>query len=235
MRAPARYAVTRCPRCGYLGQSTSYFSRPSHVGLLVGVSLFTYGLGGLAYWFARRYHGICPSCGLVWGTRAATEREGRPPGADPDTHAGPPSQVLPSQGLKRRVVGAGGLLLGAFLVMISIVEAEPAAAAVGLTFAATGSTLFFWGRRALMERRDAILIGLQSRVLELASARGGTLTVTEVAAALELTMSAADRVLTSMDDGFRVRSDVTDEGLIVYEFPEVRHRGSLSGGSGAAG
>ena len=30
-----------------------------------------------------------------------------------------------------------------------------------------------------------------------------------------------------MDDGFRVRSDITSEGVIVYEFPEVRYRAEL--------
>jgi hypothetical protein len=27
-----------------------------------------------------------------------------------------------------------------------------------------------------------------------------------------------------MDDGFRVRSEVTDDGIVLYEFPEVQHR-----------
>lgn len=40
-------------------------------------------------------------------------------------------------------------------------------------------------------------------------------------------MPATERVLTGIDDGFRVRSDVTDEGILLFEFPEVRHRQRL--------
>ncbi len=36
--------------------------------------------------------------------------------------------------------------------------------------------------------------------------------------------------LIQMDDGFRVRSDITREGVIVYEFPEVQHRQRLGAG-----
>jgi hypothetical protein len=61
-------------------------------------------------------------------------------------------------------------------------------------------------------------------VLQLATRRGGTLTVTEVAAELDLSLSAAERILTEMDDGFRVLSEVSDEGLLLYQFPEVKLR-----------
>ena len=76
----------------------------------------------------------------------------------------------------------------------------------------------------------AILQGLQREVLRLATARGGTLTVTEVAAELNLSLPAAEKVLTAMDDGFRVRSEISNEGVIYYEFPEVLHRKELEPG-----
>ena len=63
-------------------------------------------------------------------------------------------------------------------------------------------------------------------MLKLASHRGGTLTVTEVAADLDLSLPAAESVLIGMDDGFRVCSEITDEGVLIYEFPEVLHRGT---------
>ena len=44
---------------------------------------------------------------------------------------------------------------------------------------------------------------------------------------------APEDVLDSMDDGLRVRSEVTNEGIILYEFPELRHHHGL--GSGSAG
>ena len=72
---------------------------------------------------------------------------------------------------------------------------------------------------------------LQRRVLLHATEQGGTLTVTEVAASLDVSLAAAEGVLDSMDDGLRVRSEVTNEGIIVYEFPELRHRPNLESGS----
>jgi hypothetical protein len=71
---------------------------------------------------------------------------------------------------------------------------------------------------------------LQRKILRLAQAKGGTLTVTEVAADINLGLPAAEKILTSMDDGFRVRSEISDEGIIYYEFPELLHRKGLRPG-----
>lgn len=216
----------RCPRCGYQGQGVPYFSRTGHVGLLIGVSLFTYGIGGLAYWLARRRHYICPNCGLGW------EQAGRALSSAPGSAmAAPESELpLPSGGLKRRFMGSAMILFASFLIMMGIIEVEAAAIAVGSVFGAGGSGMFFWGWKALQERRQALTTGLQRKILRLATEKGGTLTVTEVAADLNLSLPAAEKVLVQMDDGFRVRSDVTREGILLYEFPEVQHRHRLESG-----
>jgi hypothetical protein len=72
---------------------------------------------------------------------------------------------------------------------------------------------------------------IQRKILRLATAKGGTLTVTEVAAELNLGLPAADKILTSMDDGFRVRSEISNTGVLYYEFPEILHRKELGSGS----
>lgn len=239
-RAPARlesvggpashagHAPQRCARCGYQGQGVPYFSRTGHVGLLVGVSLFTYGLGGLAYWLARRRHYICPNCGLGWELAARALPSG---GSDSAGALAPQADVpLPTAGVKRRVLGSALILLASFLIMIGIIEVEAAAIAVGSVFGAGGSGMFFWGWKALQERRQALTTGLQRKILRLATRKGGTLTVTEVAADLNLSLPAAEKVLIQMDDGFRVRSDVTDNGILLFEFPEVMHRNRLEAG-----
>ncbi len=95
---------------------------------------------------------------------------------------------------------------------------------------ALGSLTFYWGWTGQQERRKAIMQGLQRSILRLATAREGTLTVTEVAAELNLSIPAAEKILTSMDDGFRVRSEISKEGILYYEFPEVRHRKELEPG-----
>lgn len=222
--------MRRCPRCGYQGEGVPYFRRLGHVGLLVGVSLFTYGFGGLIYWLARRKHLVCPRCGLGWenASRALTvtgsEPERRLVEAEPD-------EPLPSAGVKRRVAGVLLVLLASLLVLVGFVEWEMAAIAVGSVVGAGGSLTFYWGWRGLQQRRDAVMQGLQRRILRLAQMRGGTLTVTEVAAEMNLSLPAAEKILTSMDDGFRVRSEISKEGVLYYEFPEVLHRRELGSGS----
>lgn len=223
----AASGTQRCPRCGYHGQGVPYFSRTGHVGLLVGVSLFTYGLGGLAYWLARRRHYICPNCGLGWQNAArslpavaGSNREGR---SESDA-------VLPSGGLKRRFLGSVMILFASFLIMMGVIEFTPELFAVGSVFGAAGSGMFFWGWKGLQERRQALTTSLQRKILRLATHRGGTLTVTEVAADLNLSLPAAEKVLVQMDDGFRVRSDVTKDGILLFEFPEVMHRNRLESG-----
>lgn len=228
---PPSARVMRCSRCGYGGQGISYFSRPGHVGLLVGVSIFTYGLGGLAYWLARRNHYICPNCGENW-EKARTDGSAAP--AFPVQRSSQRESSLPSGGLKRRVLGTAIVLVASFLIMIGFIEAEAAAIAVGSVFGAAGTGTFFWGWNALQNRRQAVQGRLQREVLQLATDRSGILTVTEVAASLDLSLQAAEKVMDSLDDGFRVRSEITQEGVIVYHFPEVQHRDRLGPGSASA-
>ena len=208
-----------------------YFRRAGHVGLLVGASLFTYGFGGLVYWLARRKHLVCPRCGLGWenASRALTatgpEPERRFVEAEPD-------EKLPSAGLARRVMGTGIVLMASLLVLVGFVEWEMAAVAVGSVVGGGGSLTFYWGWKSLMERKKAIMHGVQRKILKLANSKGGRLTVTEVAADLNLSLTDADKILISLDDGFRVRSEISNDGLLYYEFPEILHRGQLGSGSG---
>ncbi len=223
-------SIRRCPRCGYQGDGIPYFKRSSHVALLIGVSVFTYGLGGLGYWLFRRNRVICPSCGLAWHMS--------PQALPPAEKGGPPAVVtsenqppLPRGGLFRRVMGVGLIILATIMVVVGIIETEAAAIGVGSVIGATGSGAFWWGLKGLNERRKALMQRLQQRVLRLATHRGGTLTVTEVASDMNLSLPAAEKVLVSMDDGFRVRSEISKDGVLYYEFPEVLHRGELGPGS----
>lgn len=222
--------LRRCPRCDYQGEGVPYFRRLGHVGLLVGVSLFTYGFGGLIYWLARRKHLVCPRCGLGWENAARALTVG---GSEPERRLveAQPDEPLPSSGFKRRVAGVVLVLLASLMVLMGFVEWEMAAIAFGSVMGAGGSLTFYWGWRGQQERREAVMQGLQRRILRLAQLRGGTLTVTEVAAEMNLSLPAAERILTSMDDGFRVRSEISREGVLYYEFPEVLHRRELEPGS----
>ncbi len=124
----------------------------------------------------------------------------------------------------------GLVLLATVLVVAGIVEGEAAMIGVGSGMGAVGTGGFWWGLKGLNERRKALMQRLQQKVLRLATHRGGTLTVTEVAADLNLSLPAAEKILASMDDGFRVRCEISKEGVLFYEFPEVVHRAQLEPG-----
>ena len=146
---------------------------------------------------------------------------------------GPPpndGKALPSSGGARRIVGVAAILVGVLLISLGLIDLEGSLMAIGGALGIGGGATFWWGWRALEGRRDAIMAGFQREVLVLASRKEGTLTVTEVAADLDLSLEAAEKVLISMDDGFRVRSEITREGLLIYEFPEIQHRARLRRG-----
>ena len=122
------------------------------------------------------------------------------------------------------------VLMATLMIVMGIVEGEAAAIAVGSGMGAAGTGGFWWGLKALNDRRKALMLRLQQKVLRLATHKGGTLTVTELAADLNLSLPAAEKILASMDDGFRVRCEISKEGVLFYEFPEVVHRNQLESG-----
>lgn len=211
-----------CSRCGYTGEGVSYFSKGSHVAGLIMLGLFSAGMMGLfawIYWFSQRESRICPRCGKNWGDLALAP------------HAG---TALQAAGGYRRS-GAQGwsialFVLAAVLMVAGISTLEVGPALVGVAAGAGGWVLHGAAKRDREARRQALISSLQLPVLKLASERRGRLTVTETAAALGWTLPRAEKVLESLDDGVRVNSEVTDEGLIVYEFRELAHmQGRLSG------
>ena len=232
--------VRSCPRCGHVGTGVGHFQRLSHVALLLGLSVFSWGFGGLVYYVVRRKRMICAQCGLGWHHAripgpgvagqplltgyAGTDLVGR------GTELGAVGP-LPRGGVGRRVLGVAIMLFAALMVTVGVANAAVEAIVFGTVAGALGTGTLWWGTQAREARRLAIIAGLQRRVLLLATEKGGTLTVTGVAASLNLSLSAAEEVLDRMDDGLRVRSEVTNEGIIVYEFPELRHNPSLESGS----
>ena len=115
------------------------------------------------------------------------------------------------------------MVLAAILMTVGIAELEAVPALFG-ALAGGGAFMLHRTARAQREaRRAALLSQLQLPVLKFAAERGGRLTVTEVAAHLGWTLPRAEKVLESLEDGYRVSSDVTNEGVIVYEFLELMH------------
>ncbi len=234
--------VRRCPRCGYRGDGVPYFRKTGHLSLLVGLSVFTYGIGGLVYYARCRKRQVCPNCGLGWEhARAEGDPEGWQvgPGApNPVTATRHPAvslrdEPLPGSGIGRRVFGAGLGVMGTLVITAGIAGGVAVPIVFGAFLGMAGSGMFLWGWRSLQERRQAVLQTLSRKVLQLATQRGGVLTVTDVAAELDLSLEAAEKLMIGMDDGFRVRSDISEEGVIYYEFPEVVHQRKLRSGQPA--
>jgi hypothetical protein len=200
--------------------------------MLVVASVLTYGFGGLIYWAARRKHLICPRCGLGW-EHASTALAVTGPEPERMMIEAEPDEPLPGAGLKRRILGTGMVLLASLMVLMVLmgfVEWELGVAAFGSVLGAGGSGMFYWGWQGLQERRKAIMNGLERKILKLAGMRDGRLTVTEVAADMNLPLATADKILTSMDDGFRIRSEISKEGVLYYEFPELVYRNQIGSG-----
>jgi hypothetical protein len=226
-----------CPRCGYLGPGSGHFSRTGNVVKLVGAAVVTGGLmgaGGIAYYLLRKDHRLCPQCGFKWG--AHSERALVPPAGSARAMARQPGVRMPSEWVEwRRRRGSIMLFIFSVIMMaVGISVGEPVPFVLSVMAAAGGFFMHRAATTAREERREALIAALQPQVLKLAGERKGRLTVTEVATSLGWAVPRAEKVLNSMDDGVRVRSDVTDEGVIVYEFPEVmfdrgRFGGTLGG------
>ncbi|MBA2671362.1 MAG: zinc ribbon domain-containing protein [Gemmatimonadetes bacterium] len=209
-----------CPRCRYQGEGINHFSRGSRIAALIGITMVTMGAmgaGGLIYYFVRRDHLVCPRCGKGWGVdgERAVERVGR--GGREMVAADP---VLASGSWKQG--WAIFLFIAAALMIVAgLLAGEVGLIAGSLLAAGGGAVLAQAASRDRERRREALISSLQLPVLKLAAEQGGRLTVTEVAAHLGWPLRRAERILWSLDDGIRVDSEVTDEGVIVYEFREL--------------
>lgn len=234
--------VRLCEGCGYLGQGMPYFRRTGHAALLVVSALLTYGIGGLIYWVLKREDRICPGCGTAWsrsvpvgGTCAhpmgwsedrgsgyrSNGRGGRNLGADARIRTRC-VRDLPSNGRARRLSGFVLALGGGFLLGLGVLQGGAELSATGFVVLVLGAAVFVGGLQASRRRRRRVFEVLQAEVLDAAIERRGRLTATDVARQLDLTLPRADRLLFAMDDGVHVRSEVTPEGLLVFDFPEVR-------------
>lgn len=217
-----------CPRCGFQGEGVSYFSQGGPILGALFLALLTLpfmGAGGLVYYLMRHDYRACPRCGNSWGKRSEHARALSAGLAMNEVAPQPPAHE-PEMREDSRLWRWSAYLIFAFASMMMLIgmgEGEPGMVFTGLMAAGGGALLWRKANSAREERREKLLMQLQQPVLRLAAQRNGVLTVTDVAAALAWPMPRAEKVLNSLEDGLRVASSVTDEGVIVYEFRELMH------------
>ena len=225
-------AMHLCPRCGYRGMSAGYFSRGGHVAALVGITMMTMpimGAGGLGFYLLRHNHRVCPRCGMHWGPHGMRAMSLVPGGAT-QMNASDPAINVPASG--RRGWAIMLMIMAGIFLTIAISAGEFVPLMFGLLAGGGGAALLKSERTERERRREAILESLQLPVLQLAGRKAGRLTVTDVATEMGWPMVRAEKVLNSLDDGLRVMSDITDDGVIVYDFVEIRAAHLDRGGSG---
>lgn len=135
-----------------------------------------------------------------------------------------------------RLIGAAGLGLLSLLMLGGFLSsgrslAQPAAMAafaITVVLPAVGAGLLVRahaGERARLTGRKAQLRQqtLESEILKLAGGHAGKLTAVEVATAFALTPDGAKEALDALVLRGQADLEVTDAGILVYSFHDVRH------------
>lgn len=135
-----------------------------------------------------------------------------------------------------KLVGGAALLLLALFMLMGVLGSDADASAVtkGVTILLTvgvpgfaGAALLrsHFGARGRLEQRKDVLRQqtLESEILRLAAQREGKLTLVEVVTALALPQASAQELLDGMAMRELAEVEVTDSGVLVYSFHDIRH------------
>lgn len=112
--------------------------------------------------------------------------------------------------------GAGGG--PAALAALALTVGLPGFGAVLLVRSHFGERDRLSGRKAQLRQQT-----IDAEILALARARGGRLTAVEVATHLAMTPEGAKEALDGLAIRGQAEMEITDAGLIVYDFPDIRH------------
>jgi hypothetical protein len=66
--------------------------------------------------------------------------------------------------------------------------------------------------------------GIENRIFRAAYKHEGRLTISDIVLETDLSIREAEEAINSMVDGTHLRMEVEDNGLVVYEFPEIISR-----------
>lgn len=140
--------------------------------------------------------------------------------------------------------GAGGLAAVSLFMLLGFLQADlafgaPGVAAFLLTVGlpAAGAALLLRShlnaRRLGSGARDAIRAQtIRSEILRVAARKGGKLTVPEVIAELAVDKATAEASLEALHLDELAEIEITESGMLVYEFPEIRKLGEKDSAKG---
>ncbi len=241
-----------CPRCDC--RLVRYFDNAGRLVALGAVSFLTWGVGGIGYYLVRRNHVCCTSCGFTASySDFMDEREERitprrtsrraplpraretgrrnarvPERVDLDVE---PRRPLPANsphvGHGRRLIGSGVAAMGGFVASMGVATLDGPPILGGSMLGIAGASLLFSGLAAKRREAERTRRGRIAEILRMAQRRRGLLTVTQTATELDVDLDEAEQLLESLDDDIRVRSVVSDDGVIYYDFVEIRHQPTL--------
>lgn len=178
---------------------------------------------------------VCAACGAPRERLPGTVVQGMPP------MLGGPGQPT-KQWMKSVAVGGsafglkflGAAVIGGSLVIAGIIGAISGgglalipAAVISLAGLGLGGLLWSWGAHASRKAESITLSVQELEILSLAERHGGELFATDVARGLGISLAEAEARLSAMTDGTRIIADVTAEGLLRFEFRELRLRRSV--------
>jgi hypothetical protein len=144
----------------------------------------------------------------------------------------------------QKLWGAGGLTALSLFMLMGFLNRDIPFGPSGLTafglmvvLPAAGAALLvrshLQGRRVGAGQRDAIrLQTIRSEVLRLAARKAGKLTVPEVMGELAIDKTTTETALEALHLEELAEIQVTDSGMIVYEFPHIRRLGEKDSARG---
>ncbi len=201
-----------CPSCGAQAKVVGFFDRSGNQAKRAVL--------GSDFERANAHRLVCDACGA----------DRTPPGAGPppesigDARSGSALQAI--GGAAWRTTAIAAMMLGGLGVVMGVAIGGAAGIAIailgGLFGAGVGGLLWARGSASKQAAKERFGAAREHAILDLAEKRGGRLTATEVARALRISVGEADAALTAMADGSRVSAEVSDDGVVVYDFRELR-------------
>jgi hypothetical protein len=141
--------------------------------------------------------------------------------------------------MKKLVIGGVFIFFGAFMFLGFAINLSEKSFAIDISdivafIVASGAPIIvgslivrshFTGKKRLLEAEQKTLYEQREReIIRLAQQKRGRLTIPEIAVATSMNTEEADEMMRGMTTKGYVDMQVTDSGVIVYEFYEIAHR-----------